>query len=253
MKRQPQESPALPGSMPVPRPCLCLEIASMDYGEAWDLQSRLVEARRTGVLPDDVVLFLEHPSVFTLGRRGGRENLLVSEAFLERAGIPVVHVERGGNITYHGPGQIVGYPILDLRGAGLDVTEYVERLEEIMIGVASDFGVHASRDSRNRGVWVGNRKLGSIGIAIRHGISFHGLAFNVNLSMEPFGWINPCGLEEVGMTSLERELSERLPMERVLESAKNRMQSVLGLTFKVITLPAVKELLGCAGDSEGIS
>ncbi len=225
----------------------------MPYGEAWELQSRLVEARRIGVLPADTVLFLEHPSVFTLGRRGGKENLLVSESFLEKSGIPVVHVERGGNITYHGPGQLVGYPILDLREAGLSVTEYVEGLEETMIGVASDFGVRASRDRRNRGAWVGNRKLGSIGIAIRHGIAFHGFAFNVNLSMAPFGWINPCGLQEVGMTSLEQELSENIAMEQVLESAKNHMQSVLCLAFEGITLPAVKQLLDGAGNNEGIS
>lgn len=225
----------------------------MPYEEAWDLQTRLVEARRSGVLSTDVVLFLEHPPVFTLGRRGGRENLLVSESFLERSGVPVVHVERGGNITYHGPGQLVGYPILDLRGAGLGVTEYVEGLEEVMIGVASEFGVRASRDSRNRGAWVGNRKLGSIGIAIRHGIAFHGFAFNVNLSMEPFGWINPCGLREVGMTSLEQELSENISMERVLESAKNHMQSVLGVSFTKITPPYLKQILDVTGDNGRIS
>ncbi len=225
----------------------------MPYEEAWDLQTRLVEARKSGVLSTDVVLFLEHPPVFTLGRRGGRENLLVSESFLERSGVPVVHVERGGNITYHGPGQLVGYPILDLRGAGLGVTEYVEGLEEVMIGVASEFGVRASRDSRNRGAWVGNRKLGSIGIAIRHGIAFHGFAFNVNLSMEPFGWINPCGLREVGMTSLEQELSENISMERVLESAKNHMQSVLGVSFTKITPPYLKQILDVTGDNGRIS
>jgi lipoate-protein ligase B len=250
MKRQPQESRALPDSLPVPRPCLCMEIAPMPYEEGWDLQTRLVEARRTGILPVDVVLFLEHPPVFTLGRRGGRENLLVPESFLERSGIPVVHVERGGDITYHGPGQLVVYPILDLRGAGLGVTEYVEGLEEIMIGAASDFGVRASRDSRNRGVWVGNRKLGSIGIAIRHGIAFHGFAFNVKLSLEPFGWINPCGLQEVGMTSLEQELSEEIPMDRVLESTKDHMQSVLGIAFRGITLTTLKQRLDSAVDNE---
>jgi len=223
----------------------------MPYEEAWDLQTRLVEARRSGVLSTDMVLFLEHPPVFTLGRRGGRENLLVSESFLERSGVPVVHVERGGNITYHGPGQLVGYPILELRGAGLGVTEYVEGLEEVMIGVASEFGVRASRDSRNRGAWVGNRKLGSIGIAIRHGIAFHGFAFNVNLSMEPFGWINPCGLQEVGMTSLEQELSENIPMDRALESTKRHLQSVFGLVFRGITMKALKPLMDGTGDNEG--
>ena len=222
----------------------------MPYREAWDLQAGLVEARKKGVLASDVVLFLQHPAVFTLGRRGGRENLLVSEAFLEKSGIPVVHVERGGNITYHGPGQLVGYPIINLRGAGLGVTEYVEGLEEIMIRIASDFGVKAARDSRNRGAWVGNRKLGSIGIAIRHGIAFHGFAFNVDLSMEPFRWINPCGLHEVGMTSLEQELSENIPMERVLESTKKHMQAVFGLAFRGISPEELKQRLDIVCDAE---
>ncbi len=176
---------------------LCVELPVTDYREAWDLQTGLVAARNSGVLASDVLLLLEHAPVFTLGRRGGLENLTVSEEFLKEAGVPVVHVERGGNITYHGPGQLVGYPILDLHASGLTVSDYVERLEEIMIRTAAHWGVAAGRNPINRGVWVGNSKLGSIGVAIRHGISFHGFAFNVSLSLEPFGWINPCGLRGI--------------------------------------------------------
>jgi lipoyl(octanoyl) transferase len=175
------------------RVCYGVDLPQIDYRDAWGLQSGLVAARREGRLARDLFIFLEHPPVFTLGRRGGRENLVVPESLLEKSGISVVQVERGGNITYHGPGQLVVYPIIDLQAAGLGVTEYVSALETVMIRLAADFGVNAQRDARNRGVWVGNNKLGSIGIAVRRGVSFHGLAFNANLALAPFGWINPCG------------------------------------------------------------
>lgn len=196
-----------PASGRASRKWFCADLPMLDYRTAWDLQVRLVAARKGGIIGSDVLILLEHEPVFTLGRRGGRENLTVSEAFLEEAGVCVLHVERGGNITFHGPGQLVGYPILDLQAAGLSVTGYVERLEEVMIRTAAEWGVVAERNSLNRGVWAGGRKLGSVGIAIRRGISFHGFAFNVKPSLKPFGWINPCGLKGIEMTSLERELS----------------------------------------------
>jgi lipoate-protein ligase B len=185
----------------------------LDYEEVHDLQLRLVAARVSQIITSDILLLTEHSPVFTLGRRGGRENLRVSELFLNEAQIPIVHVERGGDITFHGPGQLVGYPILDLRAAKLTVASYVERLEEVMIRTAACWGVHATRNPLNHGIWVGRRKLGSLGIAIRRGIAFHGFALNVNVSLEPFGWINPCGLQEVKMTSIEREISQKPPPE----------------------------------------
>lgn len=185
---------------------LCADLGLVDYEEAHDLQLRLVAARNTGIVSSDILLLAEHPPVFTLGRRGGRENLTVPEILVRKAQIPIVHVERGGDITFHGPGQLVGYPILDLRAARLTVTGYVDRLEEVMIRTAAHWGVRATRNSLNHGIWAGGRKLGSLGIAIRRGIAFHGFALNVNVSLEPFDWINPCGLQGVKMTSLEREI-----------------------------------------------
>ena len=208
---------------------LLIELPATEYTRAWDLQNNLVEARKDGVIDKDIILLLEHPPVFTLGRRGGLKNLTVSEDFLEKAGIPVIHVERGGDITFHGPGQIVMYPIIDLRAARLGVIDYVGLLEEVMIRTASDWGIEAERNPRNRGVWVGNNKLGSIGIAIRKGISFHGMAFNVNLSLEPFGWINPCGLQNIGITSMERELSRTVNIEKVREAVKRHVQTVFSI------------------------
>jgi lipoate-protein ligase B len=205
---------------------LSVDLPMLDYGDAWRLQLALVAARQAAVIDSDVMLLLEHPPVFTLGRRGGRENLKISESLLEKSGIPVFHVERGGNITYHGPGQLVGYGIVHLRTAGLTVTDYVTGLEEVMIRTAAHWGVSAERNPMNRGIWVGNNKLGSIGIAVRRGIAFHGFAFNVNTSLEPFSWINPCGLKGIGVTSLARELGHALLITEARQVLKNSIESV---------------------------
>ena len=218
---------------------VCVDIPQLDYGDAWRLQVGLVAARRTPALDADVLLLLEHPSVFTLGRRGGRENLTVPEAFLEKSGIPIFHVERGGDITYHGPGQIVGYPVLHLQAAGLSVTEYVGRLEEVMIRTAARWGVACERNSLNRGIWVGNSKMGSVGVAVRRGVTFHGFAFNVNLDLEPFCWINPCGLKGIGMTSLQKEVGAPLPMDEVRAAVKQSFESVFGVRLMPADLASI--------------
>ncbi len=212
-----------------------VEFPLIDYSEALELQRSIVAARVAGELGENIILLLEHAPVFTLGRRGGLENLTVSEAFLEKSGVPVVHVERGGNITYHGPGQIVGYPIINLRNARLSVVDYVACLEEVMLLTAADWGVAAERNDLNRGIWVGNSKLGSIGISVRKSNAFHGFAFNVNPSLEPFSWINPCGLEGVGVTSLEQELNRPLPMEEVRWQIKLNLAKVLGTKLLPMT------------------
>jgi len=212
----------------------CLELPLTDYETARKLQIDLVAARKQGRLQNNVVLLLEHPPVFTLGRRGGLENLTVSQAFLQRMGIAVIPAERGGNITFHGPGQMVAYLIIDLHSARLTVTEYVEKLEEVMIRTAADFGVHAERNAMNRGVWVGNSKLGSIGIAVRRGISFHGFAFNVNVSLEPFEWINPCGLHGVGVTTLVYERGENLSLTSVREQIKQHIEIIFDVKLKMM-------------------
>jgi lipoate-protein ligase B len=214
----------------------------VDYREAWKLQTGLVAAREGSVLDRDVVLFLEHPAVYTLGRRGGADNLLVSQAFLEKSGIPVIQVERGGNITYHGPGQLVVYPIINLEAAGLTVVEYVRDLEEVMIRTAKSWGVTAERNSLNRGVWVGRNKLGSIGITVRRGITFHGLAFNVNLDLTPFSWIQPCGLQGVRMTSMQQEISAEISMEKVRKVLKQNFEAVFNIKFisrSALEMPAI--------------
>ncbi len=212
-----------------------VDLGLVDYSRVYELQQRLAERRKKDLLTSDLFLVTEHPSVFTLGRRGGRENLVVSERFLLEKNIEVVQIERGGDITYHGPGQLVIYPILDLRKAGLAVAEYVNLLEEIMIRLAARCGIKAVRDPRNHGIWVGDKKLGSVGIAIRHGISFHGLALNVNISLEPFSWVNPCGLVGVKMTTLSVECGGKVTLSLVKKGLSEQLSEVFDRQFIVQT------------------
>ena len=210
---------------------LSIDFDRIDYREAWELQGKLIAARKERVLKKDIVLFLEHPPVFTLGRRGGRECLLVSEEFLEKSGVQVIQVERGGNITFHGPGQLVAYPIVDLQSARIKVVDFVSGLEEVMLRTAAHWGIAAGRNSANRGIWVGPHKMGSIGIAVRRGISFHGLALNVRTDLTPFSWIQPCGLKDVGMTTMQREIKQKLSMQQVRTVLKKHFEKVFGVKF----------------------
>jgi len=216
-------------------PCCVIDLDMMDYNEAWKLQSAIVSARVDGIIDTDIILFLEHPTVFTLGRRGGLDHLLVSEEFLKTSGIPIVHVERGGNITFHGPGQLVAYPIVNLNARRIGVVDFVEALEDVMLATVRTWGIAAERNPANRGIWVGNNKMGSIGLAIRKGISFHGLALNVNVDLTPFSWIQPCGLQGVCMTSMKQELGRELSMDDVSAAVKKQFESVLNLNFSTIS------------------
>lgn len=213
-----------------------VDLGLMDYQKAWDLQLALVSGRHAGEIDRDVVLMLEHPAVFTLGRRGGREHLLVSEDSLEHAGIPIVQVERGGKITYHGPGQLVAYPILNLANLGIGVADYVTALEEVMIRTCASWGIAVERNDMNRGIWVGRQKIGSIGIAVRREISFHGMALNVDPDLDPFCWVEPCGLEGVSMTSMKQELDKPVAMQKVKASAVKAFSAVFDVQLQPAAL-----------------
>jgi lipoate-protein ligase B len=167
--------------------------------------------------------------VFTLGRGGEKKNLLLSPERLAELGISLQEVERGGDITYHGPGQVVAYPLIDLKAARVGVKAFVHGLEEVMIRTAADFGVAASRRESERGAWAGPRKLGSLGIAVSRGITYHGLAFNVDLSLEPFSWINPCGMTRVEMTSLARETGRDLGTAPIRSRMRGHFREVFNL------------------------
>ncbi len=165
----------------------------MDYGEALALQQQLVAARKEGSIPDQLLL-LEHPHVITLGRNGQRQNLLASNEVLSRAGISFYPIDRGGDITYHGPGQLVGYPILDLRDWKRDVGAYVRGLEQAIIDTLGEYGISAGRIPKLTGVWVGDRKIAAIGVHISRWVTSHGFALNVHTDLSYFQYIVPCGL-----------------------------------------------------------
>jgi lipoate-protein ligase B len=198
------------------------------YQLALDLQLAIVNAKIADRVFPDVIVCVEHPRVFTLGRRGGKENLCVGEEFLSDKGVSVVSTDRGGNITYHGPGQLVAYPIIDLNKRRIKVVEFVSGLEQTMIRTAAHWGIDAGTDPANRGVWLNGSKLGSIGIGVRRGISFHGLALNVNTDMKPFSWINPCGLDAVTMISIEQHLGRPVSMVE----ARRVMVAAFGEIFR---------------------
>jgi len=207
------------------------DLGVVPYGQALALQYRLADEVRAGERPD-TVLFLEHTPVFTLGKRGGRENLTVTDNFLAAREVTVFETERGGNITYHGPGQLVVYPIINLKRAGVGVADYVDRLEEVMLRTAADWGVQAGRNPKNRGVWIGDDKLGSIGIAIKRGIALHGLALNVVTDLAPFKWINPCGLTDVGIISLSAAGAAGITIARARDVLAGHMAAVFNIHWK---------------------
>jgi lipoyl(octanoyl) transferase len=175
------------------------------YDEARAAQRRLEAARQRGEVPD-VLLLLEHPPVYTRGRRSSAEELPMGVEWYETQGIEVRDTDRGGRVTYHGPGQLVAYPIVSLKPYRDDVHEYVRRVERVAIAALAEHGVEAGTIEGLTGVWAGDRKIGSIGVHVSRGVTTHGLAINVNNDLQPFEWIVPCGIEGVRMTSLGREL-----------------------------------------------
>jgi len=193
-----------------------IDLGLIDYERAWDIQHQLWARRVEEKLPD-VLLFLEHPHVITLGRRGNRSHLITSPGVLEEMKIPLFHVERGGDVTYHGPGQIVLYPICNLKEYGYHLVRYVGQLEEVILRALRDFGIEGVRDPLNRGVWVGGEKIASVGVAIKRWVSFHGLSLNYETDLKYFELINPCGLEGKKMTSMAKILGIEISRERLIE------------------------------------
>ncbi|BCR06442.1 octanoyltransferase [Desulfuromonas versatilis] len=185
----------------------------LPYREALRLQERLLERNRPGF--GDVLVLLEHPPVITLGRSSRPEHLLLSPAELERRGIVCEAVARGGDVTYHGPGQLVGYPIIDLERRGRDLHRYLRTLEEVLIDTLAGFGLSGERIAGKTGVWVGGEKIASIGVGVRRWVTFHGFALNVAADLAGFEAIVPCGLPGVRMTSMERLLGRPIAMAEV--------------------------------------
>ncbi len=193
-----------------------IELGIVDYAKALDLQHHLWLKRVEQSVPD-LLLLLEHPHVITLGRRGERSSLLVSTDVLDAMKIPLFHTERGGDVTYHGPGQLVVYPILNLKEYGYRLIRYVGQLEELILSILKDFGIEGKRDSSNRGVWVKDAKIASIGVAIKRWVSLHGIALNYATDLKYFSLIHPCGLYNVKMTSMEKILGKKILRDELIE------------------------------------
>jgi lipoyl(octanoyl) transferase len=201
--------------------------ADQEYGEVLVLQERLHARRISGEITDTLLL-LEHSPVYTLGRSAETANLLMSDEALRSAGIAKFETRRGGDVTYHGPGQLVGYPIIHLAEKGLKVLEFVEGIEEALMRAASGFGVAAGRDRRNRGVWIGDDKLAALGIMVSRQVTMHGFALNVNTDLNLYRGIVPCGLRGAGVTSLARALGRDVDMQDVKTSVAEAFRDVFG-------------------------
>jgi lipoate-protein ligase B len=203
-------------------------LGRVEFAAAVARQRALLEARAAGAAPD-LLLLLEHPPVLTLGRRGSRADVLVHEAVLAARGIAVHETNRGGLVTYHGPGQLVAYPIADLRSlTGGDVVRYVWGLEESVIRVLTDLGIVAGRDSQHRGVWVGAAKIAAVGVAISRGVTMHGIALNLQPDLAHFGLIHPCGIRDRGVTSVAALLGSTLDLAVAAAALARAFGTVFG-------------------------
>lgn len=215
-----------------------VDLGPIGYAAAFDLQRDLVEARKAQLIPD-VLLLCEHPHVITLGRNGKRENLRASKYLLKRMNVEFHSTDRGGDITYHGPGQIVGYPILDLAQHRRDVRWYVDSLEELMICASADFGVAAKRREGCRGVWVdtpsGEEKLAALGVHLSRWVTSHGFAYNVSTDLRFYDLIVPCGIVGKGVTSLERFLNRPIAPSDVSPRLAARFAEVFGARLEPVS------------------
>jgi lipoyl(octanoyl) transferase len=217
------------------RICRIVDFGSIGYAEAWALQKRVAAARKAGAI-EDVLLLCEHPHVITQGRNGKREHLLASEHVLRQKGVEFHTTDRGGDITYHGPGQIVGYPILNLGAIRRDVVWYVRMLEEAMIRATAEFGVVAERVAGKTGIWVKNgnaeEKLAAIGVHISRWVTSHGFAYNVSTDLRYFDLIVPCGIAGCKATSLEKLLGDSVKRKDVAPQIAQHLGEVFGLELK---------------------
>jgi lipoyl(octanoyl) transferase len=235
--------------------CSLVDLGLIEYGAAWELQRRLVAARKMGCIPDVLVL-CEHPHAITLGRSGKLANLRVSEDVLRRMGVSLFETDRGGDITYHGPGQLVGYPILNLGEIRRDVAWYVRGLEEAMIRTTAEFGIAAKRVHGRAGVWVdvppsgteagevrNEEKLGALGVHLSRWIVSHGFAYNVCTDLRYFDLIVPCGIAGKRATSLEKLLGRRVEISEAAPRVAAHLGEIFGLELRAASRDDLEELL----------
>ena len=212
--------------------CLAIPLGLLDYQAAYDLQRRLHAQVVAGELPD-LLLLLEHPHVYTLGRRGQQSHILASDEALTQLGVETHFTDRGGETTYHGPGQLVGYPIVNLRRWGGGVRKYVETLEQVLIGTLSEFGIAAHSEGKPTGVWVGDAKIAAIGVRVSRSVTMHGFALNVCPDLSFFDHIVPCGMPGARVTSMAQELGQEIAVSDVIPAVARAFGGEFGLDCRV--------------------
>ncbi|MEJ2617582.1 MAG: lipoyl(octanoyl) transferase LipB [Ignavibacteriaceae bacterium] len=222
------------------RNILYTDLGLIDYKEAWDLQKHTFELRHQKKI-SDIIYLLEHPHTYTLGKVADEKNLIGSKEYLDKKKISVYNIDRGGDITYHGPGQIVGYPIIDLNEWQKDTHKYLRSLEEVIIRTCGYYGIKGIRDPEYTGVWIENRKIAAIGVKISRWITMHGFAFNVNTDLSLFTGIIPCGIVDKEVTSLQKELSRSVSIHEVKEILLKNFIEVFGYN-NISVLPKEKLL-----------
>lgn len=225
------------------RECRVAYLGRCDYPEAYRLQKMLVSRRIGGEIPDTLLLLQHHP-VITTGRKGDGGNILAGSQILRREGIPVYNTDRGGDVTYHGPGQIVGYPVLDLNMHGRDVHRIINMYEDVIISLLKSFGLEGSRLQGYPGVWAGDEKICSIGIGISNWVTYHGFALNVNTNLNHFSYIRPCGISGRGVTSMKELLEREVDEMDVADKLVKVFGRVFGLEMKQHILEEQTTLLG---------
>jgi lipoyl(octanoyl) transferase len=208
-------------------PLLVSDIKRTKYADAWMLQQRILVLRQSAAL-EDVLLLTEHEHVYTLGKGSDDNHLLASQEELKAGGTDVFHIDRGGDVTYHGPGQIVGYLILDLNNYFLDVHRYLRSIEEVIIQTLVKFGISAGREKEMTGVWVQGEKIAAIGVKVSRWVTMHGFALNVNTDLAKFNRIIPCGIFHKGVTSMQRVLSREVPFQSVQKELAHSFSDVFG-------------------------
>ena len=207
------------------------DLGTMPYAEALELQRTVAARRISGEIAEDVLLLLQHPPVVTLGRSSKDANLTASPELLKLRGVELFEVERGGDVTFHGPGQLVGYPIIDLKRHKQDLHWYLRTVEQVLIDTLEALGIAAGRNTGYTGVWTGGRKIASIGVHARDWVTWHGFALNVTTDLSYFDLIVPCGIQDVTMTSIARELpAANVALERVAQTATNALARLFDLT-----------------------
>jgi lipoic acid synthetase/lipoyl(octanoyl) transferase len=213
-----------------------LDLKRMQYLPAFDIQDQILQARMDGQLASTIIL-QENQPVFTIGRSGSRDNILSSPEDLQRLGIEVLEVNRGGDVTYHGPGQLIVSPLLYLGDIGLNVNQYLHRLEDVLIELLARYNIHTGKKEGYPGVWREEAKIGAVGIAVRHGFTFHGFSLNVSPDLDAFNLINPCGVSRMPVTSIRQVLGKSPPMAEVKAQLREILEETFAIETRVVSWP----------------